>query len=181
MIPFALLCLLLSSATTELVNEVYRVPADEWRYVEIGLKQQPALLAADVEAVEGDREIRLALVRSEDLDRGRNGRPHGALALTEPGHTAHLRYFVRAPGVYAVVVENRDAEREASVRMRVWLDFGAGRGMEVTQLSPHRRSIVVLISCASFIGIVAWSARRLLKGMRRDADSRREDSAESQL
>ena len=167
MIPLAWVCLLLLPTTTELVDEVYHVPADEWRYIEVSLRQHPALLAADVEALEAGREIRVALVRSEDLDRDRNGRPHGALAFSELGRSTHLRYYVRTPGDYAVVVENRDADRETAVRMKVWLDFGAGRGMEVTQLSPLRRLTVVLTSCAVLIGFVTWSARRLLIGMRR--------------
>jgi hypothetical protein len=164
----AWLCLLLSSTTTtELVDEVYRIPADEWRYIEIGLRQRPALLAADVDAGAGSREIRVALVQSEDLVRGGGARPHGALAVTDAGVSGKLRYYVRTPGDYAVVVENLDSKREANVNVRVWLDFGAGRGMEVTQLSPRRRTGVIAISFALFFGIVTWSARRLLTNIRR--------------
>lgn len=74
---------------------------------------------------------------------------------------------MRTPGDYAVVVENRDTDSEAEVRVRVWLEFGADRGMQVTQLSPHRRLAVILISFAFFFGIVTWSARRLLRNIGR--------------
>lgn len=173
MIPAAWMCLLLASAVTELVDDVYRVPADEWRYVEVSLRQRPALLAADVEARPEGGDIRVSLVRGENLHRDETRRPHGALAIAEPGRAGRLRYYVRAPGDYAVVVENRDPDREASVRIRVWLDFGAGRGMQVTQLSPRRRIAVVLASWAAFLGIATWSARRLIAGMKRSgADPR---------
>jgi hypothetical protein len=37
----------------------------------------------------------------------------------------------------------------------------------VTTLSPRRQIEIVIISFAAFFGIVSWSARRLLKGIRR--------------
>ena len=155
--------LMLSAPSAELVDEIYRIPAGDWRYVAVSLHQQPALLAADIRSTDGARDIRAALVPMEDLDRARKGWPRGALAETDSGASCRLRYYARAPGDYAVVVENRDSDREAAVRVRVWLDFGAVREMEVTQISPRRRLAVILISFAFFFGIVTWSARRLLQ------------------
>jgi hypothetical protein len=52
------------------------------------------------------------------------------------------------------------------VHIRVWLDF-ARRGPVVTQLSPERQLTVIAISFLVFFGIVTYSARRLLRTMRR--------------
>jgi hypothetical protein len=49
----------------------------------------------------------------------------------------------------------------------VVLDFGARPGPQVTRLSPQRQFTVILISFAVFFGIVTYSARRLLRGIRR--------------
>jgi hypothetical protein len=106
-------------------------------------------------------------MRNQDLDRVRRGMPRRALAITAPDSFARLRYYTRTPGDYAVVVENRDPDHEATVRVRVWVDFGAGQAMETTQLSPRRRLAVVAISLAVFFGIAGWSGRRLLAGIRR--------------
>ncbi|MGD0497660.1 MAG: hypothetical protein ABSC23_04405 [Bryobacteraceae bacterium] len=166
--PLAWLCLLVaSSSSVVLVDELYQIPADEWRYVEVSLRQQPALLAADVVTQRGSREIRAELVRREDLDRLRDGRPHGVLAATAPGPAGHIRYYLRDPGEYAVVVDNRGGDRGATVRLTVWLDFAADRGMSVTELSPRRQLTVILLSFAVFFGIVTWSTRRLLSHIRK--------------
>ena len=165
MSPLVWLCLLLSTTTADLVDEMYQIPAGDWRYVEVSLHQQPALLAADVHAEDGGQQIRAALVPMEDLDRTQKGWPRGALTETDSGPVGHLRYYVRTPGDYAVVVENRDSESHAEVRVRVWLDFAADRGMQVTQLSSHRRLVVILVSFAFFFGVVSWSARKLLRNI----------------
>jgi hypothetical protein len=161
------LCLLISPTSVVLVDEIYQIPPDEWRYVEVSLHQQPALLAADVEGKTGSDDIRVELVRREDLDRLWENRPYGKLAVTAPGPAGHIRYYLRDPGEYAVVVDNRGGDQAAAVRLNVWLDFGADRGMTVTELSPRRQFTVTLISFAVFCGIVTWSARKLARNLRK--------------
>ncbi len=167
MIALPLLCLLLAPASVDLVDEVYRIPANEWRYVEVSLKQRPALLSAEVEAREGSREVRAALLRREDLYRFRNDHPYGVLAATAPGAAGRFRYYVQDPGVYAVVVDNRESDAPAAVRLRVWLDFARAPGPDVERLSPRRQLTVILVSFAVFFGVVTWSARRLLQAARK--------------
>jgi hypothetical protein len=167
MIPLAWLCLLVSPSSVELVDEVYRVPANEWRYVELSLRQHPALLSAEMESRAGSREIRAALLRSQDLNRLRTDHPYGVLASTSAGATGRLRYYIRDLGDYAVVLDNRDSDVPATVRLRVWLDFAGPPGDDPETLSPQRRLTVILVSFAVFIGIVTWSARRLLQAVRK--------------
>jgi hypothetical protein len=162
-VPLALLLLAAPSTSVVLVDESYQIPANEWRYVEVSLQQQPALIWADYRAVADARDVRVALLRREDLQRLRNQRAHGWLAETEPAPAGRLRFRVRDPGEYAIVVDNRGGDRQTSVYLKVGLDFGAGRGPDVTTLSPRRQLAVILISFAVFFGIVTWSARRLLR------------------
>lgn len=166
MIGIAWLCLLVAPASVDLVDEVYRIPADEWRYVEVSLKQQPALLSAEFEAREGSREVRAALLRREDLYRLRNDHPYGVLAATAPGSTGRFSYYAQNPEVYAVVVDNRDSDAPATVHLRVRLDFGVAPGPQAGTLSRGRQLAVIAISFAVFFGIVTWSARRLLRATR---------------
>jgi len=159
------LILLLAASRVELVDEVYQIPASEWRYVDLGLKQRPALVSAHFDT-EGDRaRVRLTLLRAEDLQRLREGLPHGTIDSTSSGPRGALSYDVPAPGDYVLVIDN-DAPAPVSVRLNVWLDF-ARHGPRVTQLSPQRQLTVVLISFAVFFGIVSFSARRLLRAVRR--------------
>ena len=165
--PLALLLLAASSTSVVLVDELYQIPANEWRYVEVSLQQQPALVAADYRAEGGAKDVRVALLRREDLERLRGDRAHGWLAETEAAPTGRLRFRVRDPGEYAIVVDNRGGDGPASVYLKVSLDFGQGQGPEVTTLSPRRQLAVIFISFAVFFGIVSWSARRLLRSIGR--------------
>ena len=166
-LPLALFFLAAPSTSVLLVDELYQIPANEWRYVEVSLEQQPALVSADYRAEAGAKDVRLALLRRDDLERLRGGRAHGWLAETDAGPTGRLRFRVRDPGEYAIVVDNRSGDGPASVYLKVGLDFGLGRAPEVTTLSPRRQLAVILISFAVFFGIVTWSARRLLRGVGR--------------
>jgi hypothetical protein len=171
MIPLALI-LLAAATRLELVDEVLRIPAGDWRYVELGLKQQAAFVAADFEVQSGSQLVKLELMRREDLDRLRADRPNGVIAATALAASGRLLYHVRVPGDYVVVIDNRNANgnaggQEAVARLRVALDFGARPGPQVTRLSPQRQFTVILISFAVFFGIVTYSARRLLRGIRR--------------
>jgi hypothetical protein len=52
------------------------------------------------------------------------------------------------------------------VHLRITLDFSR-RGPTVTRLSPQRQLAVIAISFAVFFGIVTFSARRLLRNLKR--------------
>jgi hypothetical protein len=163
-----LACFLLAAAATSvtLVDEVYKIPANEWRYVELGLNQRPAVVSARFDVEAGSSAVRLALMRREDLEHLRAGLPHGVFAETNAAASGSLPPQVRGPGDFVLVVDN-GAETAAAVRLRVWLDFGVRAGPQVTRLSPRRQFTVILISFAVFFGIITWSARRLLRGIRR--------------
>lgn len=167
MIPVALL-LLAASTHVDLVDEDFHIPAGEWRYVELGLRQKAAMVAADVQVRTGSHQLRLALMRQEDLERLRQGRPNGVLASTEPGTAGHLRHSVRVPGDYVLLIDNRASPGQAAnAHLRITLDFGVPAGSAVTQLPLRRQITVIAISFAVFFAIAGYSARRLLRGMER--------------
>jgi len=163
----ALFLILLASSRVELVDDVYRIPAEDWRFPDavITLKQQPALITARYESNPPAEGVRIALLRREDLQKLREGMPHGIIDATPEGPRGELQYQAAAPGEYVVVIDNQ-ARTEATVHIRVALDF-ARPGPTVTELPPSRQVTVVVVSFAVFFAIVSISARRLLRGMRR--------------
>jgi hypothetical protein len=165
MIPFLPLLLLAASTRVDLVDEVYSIPPNEWRYVELGLKQQPALVSAAFSAGSERREVRLALMRRDDLERLRNGLPHGVITVSEAASSGSLSYYLSGGGDYVVVVDNMES-LPANVHLRIWLDF-SGHEIGVRRLSPERQMTVIAISFAVFFGIVTFSARRLLRNIKR--------------
>jgi hypothetical protein len=167
MIALAWIFLLAASSRVELESEVHQIPAAEWRYVELDLRQRPALVTASFEVQSGSRQVRVALMTRDDLERLRNDLPHGVIAVTEPGKSGTLSYRVRRRGDYVLVVDNRvDGSKPAAVQVRIALDFAAPPEPEVTQISPGRQLAVVAVSMVFFVGVLTFSARRLWRATR---------------
>jgi hypothetical protein len=151
--------------SVELVDEVYQIPANEWRYVDFTLKQQPALVSATFQVLSGAGQARIALMRRQDLERLRGGGPHGVMTVTPLASSGNLAYYVHWPDDYAIVVDNH-AAKPSAVHLRISLEFGGNPGPPVTRLSRPRQLAVVLISFAVFFGIVTFSARRLWRAVK---------------
>jgi len=165
MMAFACMLLLAASPRSEVVDEVHQIPAGDWKFKEIHLRQEPARISASYEVLEGSTKVRLALMPHEDLERMSEDLP-GSIAITGEGRSGSFVDRIRRRGDYVVVLDNQDGKRASRVRLRVGLDFGPGSGSEVRRLTPRRQFTVVAISCAVFLGIVTFSARRLLRAMR---------------
>jgi hypothetical protein len=151
--------LALTAATRVLlVDEVYSIPADQWRYVEVGLKRQPALVVTHYDVRDGSA-VAVALMRRDDMENLRQGLPHGVVQAIGPGGDGTLRAQVAA-GDYVIVVDNRSSGgHAASVHLRVWLDFSSAPA--VTGLSRERQVAVIFISLAVFFGIIAYAVGKL--------------------
>jgi hypothetical protein len=155
--------MLLLAATTrvDLVDEDYQIPAGDWKWVEVDLRQQPAVVMASYFVEGGTGQVRIALIARDDLDR----LPENALlSSTRRGGSGSLAYRVRDRDSYAILVDNRtDKTNAATVRLRVSLDFARAHA---TQLPRERQVTVVAVSCLAFFAMVTYSARKLLKAAR---------------
>jgi hypothetical protein len=162
-----LILLLLAGATrVELVDEVYTIPASEWRYVQVNLKQTPVSVNCEFEVSTPGARVRAALLSHADLEPLRDEQAHGFLTATPPESAGRFQYRLDRAGDYAVVVDNRGAKTPVRVHLRVSLDFAGGPVPGVGTLPPQRRLAVILISFAVFFGIVTWSAKKLLRAIR---------------
>jgi hypothetical protein len=167
-VNFALLAMLIlsSSSRVELVDEVFDIPGDDWRYVEVSLRQEPVRVSCAYEVVSPGGRIRVALMSHSDLQRLRNGEPHGFIAATPGGSTGSMSFLVRAPGKYAVLINNEPPGGAARVHLRVSLDFSGESEPTVRYLSPQRQLTVILIGFAIFFGIVFYSGRKLWRALK---------------
>ena len=156
----ALLLLWLAASSQVLLDEVFHVPAGEWRYVPVILKQPPATVDADFRVISGNGAVRVGLVNRDGLDtlRGGDREPLGSGVFAQQGQFSRL---VNLPDEYAVVLEN-GGRGPVSVRLRVSLDFSARGRPRAQTLSRERRLAVIVISATVFLGIVFYSARKLL-------------------
>lgn len=152
----------------ELVNQVYTIPADEWRYLDLGIGQRATLVEAEYQVSAGSDRVRLAVMRSDDLEHLRDGLPYGVVEATEPGRSGKLTCELRPPGGYVLLVNNRMGNgRAAVVHLRIRLSFAPVAGAVPELLSPSRRLVVILVSFAAFFAIITWSGRKLLPPVRR--------------
>jgi hypothetical protein len=163
----ACVLLLASSARVELLDETPTIAREKWNYFEVNLRQRPATVEASFEVQSGAKQVRLALMTHADEERLHEGEPHGVLAATPLGSRGSLTFDVRRPDDYAIVVDNREGDRATTVRVRVALDFGRAPAPDVTRASPERQVIVVALSFAFFFGVVTYSARRILRAIRK--------------
>lgn len=151
-----------AASSVELVDQTFLIPANDWRFVDLGLRQRPALVQAEFD-VQAGPPVRLILMEHTDLELLNRGETHAVVAATPAGERGRLDVRTSKPGDYVVVLENRSGRVEAAkVRLRVSVDF-----LEATQISPARQLTVVAISFAVFFGIVTYSARRLWQAVRR--------------
>jgi hypothetical protein len=167
MIALATMLLLAASTSVDLVDDLYQIPAGEWKYVEVDLRQRPAAISANFDLKNGSAQVRLALMTRADLDHLRGNLPYGVLAMTQAGQRGGFVFRVRERGDYVLVVDNRSAKSAAaSVHLFISLDFADTRVPGITQLDPQRQVTVILLSFAFFFGVVTYSARKLLRGVR---------------
>ncbi|HTP35895.1 MAG TPA: hypothetical protein VMJ75_27160 [Candidatus Acidoferrales bacterium] len=158
MIAFA--CMLLLAATTrvDLADEDYQIPAGDWKWIEVDLRQQPAEVIANYAVMSGSEKVRIALITRDDLD---NLQEKELITATPRGRAGAFAYRVPNRDSYAILVDNRaDKEHAAVVRLHVSLDFARTTAL---QLSRERRVTVVAISFLAFFAVVTYSARKLLK------------------
>jgi hypothetical protein len=160
----AALLLFLAASSQELVDEVYQLPAGEWRYVLVTLNQPPTMVETNFRVISGNSTARVTLVNREGLDKLKQG-DRGPLGRQKFQREGGFSRLVIAPDQYAVVLENSGAG-PAAVRFRVSIDFSVRGGPRASYLSAERRLAVIVISATVFLGIVIYSARKLLRAMR---------------
>ena len=160
----AVLLALFAPESQTLTDEVFQIPAKEWRYVDVAVKQVPVTVDCAFHVISGAGAVRAELVNSVGLDDWKQGHRDTAGSGAATGQASFSR-LITVPDDYAVVVEN-SGRSPASVRLHVWLD-ASGRGLpQARYLSPQKRFVVIAISATVFLAIVSYSAKKLLTAMR---------------
>jgi hypothetical protein len=158
----ALLLLLAASGSVVLTDDVYQIPAGEWRFVRFAMGHRPATAECRF-ATLGGGEARAELVSQSDLELIRAHKSYDALASTDTARTSGFSQYIDQPGEYAVVIEN-SGSTPAAVRLTVAMSFGQPAAR---YLSSNRQLTVIVVSFAAFFAIVTFSARALLRAMKK--------------
>jgi hypothetical protein len=163
-----LACILLLAAANrvDLFDETATIAHGEWNFFPVTLRQRAATVEASMEVQSGSRQVRLALMTHADAERLSDDLPHGVLAATPAGGSGSIRFRVRRPDEYVIVVDNRAGPQNTTVRIRASLDYSPPPGPDVTTASPQRQLTVMVLSFAFFFGVVTFAARRILRAIR---------------
>jgi len=160
----AVLLALFAPGSQTLTDEVFQIPAKEWRYVDVAVKQVPVTVDCEFNVISGTGAVRVELVNAEGLNDWKQGHRDTKDSEAFAGQASFSR-LISVPDDYAVVLEN-SGRNPASVRLRVSLDT-SGRGLpQARYLSPQKRLAVIAISATVFLAIVSYSAKKLLTVMR---------------
>jgi hypothetical protein len=147
-----------------LTDDVYQLAPGDWRWVRFDIRQRAATVICGFQSSGGEK-LHAEIVNRSELDAIRQRKSHGALAQFGPAGAGYIRQLIQDPGEYAAVIENKDT-RPAAAHITVALDLTPPRSAART-LSPTRRLTVIIVSFVCFFAIVTFSARALLRAMRR--------------
>ena len=160
----AALLLFLASSSQVLLDEPFQVPAGEWRYVPLVLRQMPVVVDYEFRVVSGKSTVRVTVLNQEGLDRLKKGDRE---ALESDSFRMEGRFSrpLTLPDDYAVVLENGRGG-PVTVKLRISVDFSGRGSPQARYLSPQRQFAVIVISATVFLGILIYSARKLRGAMR---------------
>jgi hypothetical protein len=153
--------MILLALATVLLEGSISVPHSHWRAIDVPVVQPGAEIRCSFEVAEQASMIQAMLVTLEDAERFSQGRSFDTLASTGFDRDATLHYRAEQPGKYVLVLDNRiEGRRPTEVKLKV--ELVPPEVKSVQMLPPERRHLVVLVSVLFFLGVVAYSARKLM-------------------
>jgi hypothetical protein len=152
----------MGAGSTVLHEGTISVPHSHWRAVDVLVSQPGTVVKCSFEVPEGASKIQATLVTLSDAERFSMGRSFSPLASTGFDDEATLRYEAEAPGRYVLLLDNRiEGRRPTEVRLKIELikpEFKPAR-----TVPPEKRLEVVFASVLFVLGVVAFSARKMMR------------------
>lgn len=162
----ALILLLLApalpAARITVIDEEIEVPARSVQAMNVSLRQKRAVI--EIRHNLGQVQGRPAVLLRTPV-RAPGGRME--FLLVPPAGEATFRFPARAPGEYAVLVDNRQGSQPTRVALEVDLIFGQPGAAEPALLPGSRRAAVVAVSVLFLLGVGYFSGRKLLAAFMR--------------
>jgi hypothetical protein len=154
--------MVLLAFVTVLLQGSLSVEHGHWRAVDVNVPEAGTEIRCTFSVPEGASRIQAALVTLRDAERFSQGKSMEALASTGFAHEGTLRYIPEQAGPYVLLLDNRiEGRRPTNVSVKIELLRPERR--EARTVPEPRRRIVVLASVLFFLGVVAYSARKLMR------------------
>lgn len=162
MLPILALLALSSGQPLVLTDEVLTIPPSQWRSIEVGLRQRPAVVECQYETAGEHPGVRAILLSEGDAKRLKGGRAHSVLASTAYQPKGRFRVAVTQLGDYLIVLDNRlEGHRPARVRLKVMLDFMTAKAAPARYPARSRQWLSIGLGFGIFFGVLIFAGWRL--------------------
>lgn len=148
-------------------GQPFRLEPGDYRWQTIAIRQTPSQVDCHFEVLSGNPSVHVELLPLSEFRQFDRGEEHETLVVTPNGRNGDFRRIIDVSGQYAVVVVNEKRAPPATVSLEVRTSVNPGDHDTARTVSPQRRLTVIVISFVFFFATVTWSARKLLRAMRR--------------
>ena len=137
------------------------VPPSHWKLVDIPVDQPGVEIRCTFTVAEDSSSIHAQIVTAKNAERFSHGQSFSALASSGFEREGTLRYFADEPAKYYLLLDNPiEARRPANVALKI--ELNRPDRVPARTLPPRERHMIVLLSILFFLGVVAYSARKLM-------------------
>ena len=154
--------LLVVAMLTTLVDAVVTAPKGHWQSVAFETTRPRASVDISFQIPDHVSRIQIAVISSFDEERFQHGRTYRPVCASGYQRSVRLRCVLPEAGKYTVLIDNRlDTRFDARVHLKV--ESVDAVASAARTLPPQRRMIVITVSILLFLGVVAYSARQLMR------------------
>lgn len=141
------------------LDQIHELPPSEWKFVDVQVEKPGSMVIGEFEVIEGGDDLRLLLLRREDLDATAGPKSLQKLALARTGWSSEGRLMENVqPGTYAVMIENGGGSNSPSrVAFRIWTE-----SQRVATELPTSRRILINLMSGAFLGVALLTLYRTL-------------------
>ncbi len=153
--------MLLLALLAVLLDHTLDVPAGRWKAIDVKVAHRGTTIDCSVEAQPDSARVDALLLTRSDALRFEQGRSVRPLVQTGFQNASRIRHAIAEPGDYILMIDNR-LEGRGSTKVAVKIDLWSMNGVEPITLPPRRRYLVVASSVLFFLGVVMYSAKKLM-------------------
>jgi hypothetical protein len=153
--------MILLALATLLWEGTVSVPPSHWKVVDIPVNEPGVEIRCTFAVAERASNIQAQIVTARNAERFSRGQSFSALASTGFERDGTLRYVAEEPAKYFLLLDNPiEARHPTEVALKI--ELLKPEAVRVRTLPPGERRVIVLLSVLFFLGVVAFSARKLM-------------------
>jgi len=153
--------MMLLAIATLLWEGTVSVPPSHWKLVDIPVDQPGVEIRCTFAVSEDSSSVHAQIVTARNAERFSHGQSFSAVASSGFEREGTLRYVAEEPARYFLLLDNPiEARRAAAVAVRI--ELNRPDPVPARTLPTRQRHLIVFLSVLFFLGVVGYSARKLM-------------------